>query len=523
MAVPDSPLDAPEPDEAAWERPPPAPAPEIPRELRQFLTLAGGHVLIIRGPPGSGKSTLATELIEPIDGQRVVVSTSDPDPLPLTPGPSDRRRRPPIVRLSQSGNGRAERSARDGRAGPLLAVGPMDEEDESERPPWVDELVSRLEASDRAFVVVDPWTPTTLPAAGRSGGGEGPVPVADREIQALRSALRGTPVQLILVGDAELLDQSVSTADAIVETGFDTLPGGRIRMLQLRKMRGIPIGTTEYPYSLADGRFRCAIPFPSNFRPPVAPPDPAPGDRAGYLWPGSNAWARVFGWLRLGAVSGVELGEEVPDDVVPALTLPLVAHALNAGGRVLWVPQSSTLPEKMVESLAGWVPEETVANGLRILSAGGDESHPMLRRTLLPLRVPAARAAPSEVGTLPRVAPSFTEGLRFLKETGAGHPAVFVLAFDGLRAVASVTGAQYDPATFPVLVARYAELPGFHGFGLARAGDPLSVAARGISDIRLRLDARHGRLFLTGLRPETVPQLLSWEPGDPRYRLTPMI
>jgi hypothetical protein len=523
MAVPDPPLDAPERDEAAWERPPPSPAPEIPRELRQFLTLSGGHVLIIRGPPGSGKSTLATELIEPIDGQRVVVSTSDPDPVPLTPGPTDRHRRPPILRLSQSGDDRTEQGARDGRGGPLLAAGPVDEEEASARPPWVDELVARLAATDRAFVVVDPWTPTTLPATGRSGGGEGVSPVADREIQALRSAFRGTPVQLILVGDGELLDQSVSTADAIVETGFDALPGGRIRMLQLRKMRGITIGTAEYPYSLADGRFRCAIPFPSNFRPPLAPPDSAPGERAGYLWPGSNAWARVFGWLRLGAVSGVELGDGVPDNVVPALSLPLVAHTLLAGGRVLWVPPSSTLPEKMVESLAGWVPEESVANGLRILCAGGDESHPLLGRTLLALRAPPARAIPTEVGTLPRVAPSFTEGLRFLKETGAGRPAVFVLAFDGLRAVASLTGAQYDPATFPVLVARYAELPGFHGLGIARAGDPLSVAARGISDIRLRLDAKHGRLFLTGLRPETVPHLLSWEPGDPRYRLSPMI
>ncbi|MCI4320245.1 MAG: ATP-binding protein [Thermoplasmata archaeon] len=510
-------------DEESRERPPAQGAPEIPRELRQFLALAGGHVLIIRGPPGSGKSTLATELIDPIDGQRVVVSTSDADQVPATPGPSDRRRRPPILRLSQSENGRIDHHSRDDRGGPMLAAGAVDDASEPLRPPWVDELVARIGTTDRAYVVVDPWMPTTPLPTGRSAGGEGASPVADREIQALRSALRGTPVHLILVGDTEVLHQSVSTADAIVETGFDALPGGRIRVLQLQKMRGVTIGTAEYPYSLADGRFRCAIPLPSNFRPPVAPPDPAPAERPGYLWPGTNAWARVFGWLRLGAISGLELGELVPDDVIPALVLPFVAHTLRTGGRVLWVPLPSTVPERMVDTLSGWMPEQTVATGLRVLSAGGEESHPLLKSTLLPLRVPAARAASAEAGTVARVAPSFTEGLKFLKETEAGHAAVFLLAFDGLRAVAALTGAQYDPATFPVLVARYAELPGFHGLGISRAGDPLSQAARGIADLRLRLDGKHGRVFVTGLRPETAPHLLSWEPGDPRYRLDPMI
>ncbi len=125
-------------------------------------------------------------------------------------------------------------------------------------------------------------------------------------------------------------------------------------------------------------------------------------------------------------------------------------------------------------------------------------------------------------GTATRVAPAFAEAIRFLQGTETGRPAVFVLSFEGLRAVAAVTGVQYDPATFPLVAASYLRLPGFHAVVTARADNPLAATSEGIQDTSLRADSLYGRVFLSGIRPGTLPFILSWDEGDARYKLVPM-
>jgi hypothetical protein len=120
------------------------------------------------------------------------------------------------------------------------------------------------------------------------------------------------------------------------------------------------------------------------------------------------------------------------------------------------------------------------------------------------------------------VAPAFGDALRFLAETPEGGPKLLVLSYDGLRAVAAVTGVAYDPATFPLVVARYAQVPGFHGVGVSHVGDPMSLASRNAAESVIQFDIKLGQLFLTGIRPDTVPHALRWTTTDELYRLIPM-
>ena len=346
----------------------------------------------------------------------------------------------------------------------------------------------------------------------------------EEELREIRTLLRGAPVHLILFVEDDLAEARVSGVDGVVETGYDPLADGSIRLLTLQKLHGVPLAATRYPYTLAGGRFRCATPLPSNYHPPIGPPNPYPPAREGYIWPGSADFAAAFGWLREGATTALELDPTIPDYFISCVTTPIVTHVLTVGGRVVWIPQPIALHQAIVQVLIHWVPGPRLTEGLRILSAAGaEQDDPLTRSELLSFQSSStggreARARPEERST-----PTFLDAVSFLRGVSPGKPALYMLPFDGLRALATVTGNVYEPATFPILTARLAQLPGFHGFGVARSDDPLAVSARGSTETVLRVDGRHGRIFLSGIRPRTAPYVLSWMEGDEKYRLVPMM
>jgi hypothetical protein len=499
----------------------PPPLALLPHELRTFLALPGTNVLLVRGPAGSGKSTLCADLLLQLGGTRVLVAprgdTLDTRlPAGIASGSAGPIHFVPLEsRHSSDGSALSE--------GHVLAAGPFgaDRSETPGRPRWVEQVLDLIPSNEPSFVVVDHWTPRSPPSDDSKLGPSSPGLEAEKEVQGLRTALRGSDTHLILVIESGKIDPPLSSMDGAIETGFETVSKAQVRTLTLRKLRGVGIGAKQVPYTLADGRFRCIEPVAAGFQPPLGPPDLAPSERSGYIWPGSEAFASVFGWLQYGALTSLELGEGVPDYVPLQATFPLVAHTLLTGGRVVWVPLPTSLPEVLVTSLSRWTAPEVLSSGLRILSAGGDEDHPLLGRMLLPLTRAAARVDPSP-GTAARVAPFFAEGLKFLQGTPAGKPALYVLSLDGLRAVAAVTGVHYDPATFPLIVARYAQIPGFHGFAVRPSNDPLAAPLQGGAQTLIRAEAKLGRVFLTGTRPETVPHALSWEGEDYRFSLLPM-
>lgn len=493
---------------------------ELPEELRAYLGLPGGHALILWGPTGTGKTTLAVELLRELKGSLILVTPAGIGPDERLAAPVGRGAGPSILHLNLPSSRDEARPPIVG-TGPILAAGFFRGSAASERPQWIERIVQAVDGAERAYIVVDHWRPGPSAPGGPRREDRELASTADSEVQALRVALEGHRAHLILLADLSPSDDPISSVDGAIETGYEALPKGRIRLLTLQKLRGVPIGgSTQYPYTLEHGRFRCTLPMPQGFRPAVAPPEPSPEQRPGAFWPGSRALAQAFGWLGYGSFSSVQLGEGIPDYVVTTIATPLVAHALAIGGRVVWVPLPSCLPEESAEELLRWLPKEALVAGLRFLSAGGDERNPILDRILLDL--PALPGPTAASGSAPRVGPAFTGAFKFLAETPPGRPALFVLSMDGLRAVAAVTGAHYDAATFPLVVARYAKLPGFHGMTFAPEGDPLGSSARGHAERVVRADFRHGRVFLTGVRPETLPYVMEWSASDPTLRLIRM-
>src|SRR5580658_6858196 len=258
---------------------------ELPTELLEYLSYPGSNVLLVWGPTGSGKSSLSAELLKSLNGSLVLVTPggigADGRLAELIGQTPDSR----ILHVSSHGEGHAKSGADDQGGGRLFAAGLFEGESASARPAWVQNITGQLSPTEPSYIVVDHWRPGSQALDGTRGDSLSRSASADRDIQTLRVALEGTASHLILLADMGAHDDPISSADGAIETGYEALPAGRIRVLTLHKLRGVQIKAAQYPYSLAEGRFRCALPLPPDFRPPTSPPDTPVGDRQGYLWP----------------------------------------------------------------------------------------------------------------------------------------------------------------------------------------------------------------------------------------------
>ncbi len=196
---------------------------------------------------------------------------------------------------------------------------------------------------------------------------------------------------------------------------------------------------------------------------------------------------------------------------------------LRVGGRVVWIPPAPSSPGRVLDLVRPWVPANTVADGLRVLSdSGPDPNDGDLCGISLPIRRAAAPNPDPDGAVASPVRPLFREPYEFLRRTPPWRPALYAVSLDGLDAVAATGGATLTPSTYPATVGAYARLPGFHGIGFGATDHPLTRALVSSVDTQVRVEERFGRTVLFGVRPRTNPYLLDWAERGGRYSLVPL-
>jgi hypothetical protein len=307
-----------------------------------------------------------------------------------------------------------------------------------------------------------------------------------------------------------------SMADAVVHLGWLDWEGPPVRLAVVEKLGASHTLSPRQLFTLDGGEFRAPPPLPAGFAPPTAPLDPDPEPTAPTLWPGSSAFAAAFGRLPYHGITGLVLGDTVPNALAEAFWLPVVAHAVATGGRAFVIPPVSTTAGDLWERLTVVAPPAALRSRVRILSPVarvGGGAVPAEVRMPLPGR-------PS--GSPPRRAPSESQlplATRFLEGVAPGRPALYLVALDGLRAVAAAGRLDLDPSRLPGTMAAIVRLPRLHAFGVGREGDPLIAAFAPSLRRHLRLELREGHLTVFEPGAHGAAYLVDWPGTDGRYRL----
>jgi KaiC/GvpD/RAD55 family RecA-like ATPase len=499
----------------------------VPPEVDAFLALEGPQSLLIRGPPGTGKTSLAVGLLERYHGRRMFV-TSRVDPLQL-------RRQFPWLREADDdpatsvaiidsfgSEGSISSSARVvARAHEILTEPTLMSVDPATEflwlPPSVQEALGHVDEEHPTLLVFDSWDALVEQFLGSPTAREAHVPDRASVERFLLRRVHAAGAHLILVVEREGPSHLDYLVDGVVSTGSQFVDERLERWLTLQKLRRIRIEEGLYPFTLDGGRFECIELHPERWpSDPVTPPaDPAPVP--GSLWPGNASFAADFGRLPVGQLTVIEVDSHLPESCERRLVMPMLFHALSAGGRVVFTPSPTFRAEEIYDLVASVIPRRVMRERLRIFCV---EARPARRPEVSHLLF--TRANPTV--DLAQEVPVHTEAEEFLSVPAPeGRANLFIDSIANLRAFARSVGSDLSPVTLPATMQHFLTLAPCAGVVVGCTNDPALDSLLGLAGLHVRVRERHGRAVVYGVRPRTGTFVLTQPKppsvGGPSYEL----
>ena len=487
----------------------------LPEELLKFLDLPGPQTLLVRGPPGSGKTTLSLALLEAFHGDKFLVTSRVPNREINREFPwlgNNGSRHIEVVDTSEMEESvhdiaRVINQAREY----LLLPEPTREDREFAKflwlPPPLQDTWARLRPPTPALIVIDSWDALVEQFLADEGHSEGPVPDRDQIERLLIRRMSRTPAHLVFIrerDDQTALDYLVN---AVVVTDRTSKNDRLERWMTLMKLRGVRIENPVYPYTLESGRFESILPLRPYAELRSGPPDPEPDAMPSHIWPGARVFADNFGRLAFGKTTLLEMDTEVSGRVADVIVLPMVAHVLRQGGRVVMLPLSSQTPRDCYEMLNGAVPKERFLSHCRFVLAPGPipPSSTEMWETVLPVARASERPTPATLLE--------SEAIRFLREgASARTPGLLVVSVSGFISFVSSLGMRVTTETAARVAEAYQpairDVP-VHAVIVAREEPELVAPLRVTAAVRVAVGIRQGRVFLHGIVPWTPSFVLT--------------
>jgi hypothetical protein len=497
---------------------------DLLEHIEGFLAGASPQTLLITGASGTGKSTLLQTIIPRLKGPRLFLAYRSESPEGGRAWPAAAERAPVSILFVDPETPNPE-GGEGAPAGPEVSMSfaPAVLQSGESLPSPIIEAFARLAASGGGYLLVDSWDPSSEAAFRAQASDHGSVRTFETTTPSLRSQVGRVPVRTILALSGDPDPELISLADGIIDLGWETVEGFSLRVVLVPKLRRTPVPQTRYLYALEHGTFYCPPQLPQGFHPPIGPPDPDPGPVDGTIFPGSRAFADAFGRLRVHGITGLGISPRFPANLADVFLIPLVAHTLNAGGRVVWFPALASGPSRICAQLAPFVPGDFIRERLRILTAAkGDAGLGDLRSVALPARGDRPEGYGARPVSESPTAPIFPDAYDFLVANPAGRTSLVAISLEGFKALAGIAGIALDPATFFLRISAYQHLPGRHAVSFGLASDPLMQAMMPIMETYIRVEERYGRTVLFGERPRTSPYLLDWTDPNGRYTLVPL-
>jgi KaiC/GvpD/RAD55 family RecA-like ATPase len=476
------------------------PPPEwLPPELARFLSGTAPQTFTVRGPPGAGKTTFALAVLEQFNGYRAFVSAR-------VPRASILRDHPWVTPTAKGGVDIVESLRfRGGPDLPGLRVGQLRDALQARASDLVEltqvlrlprELEESLAAHNHRpkLVTIDSWEAWVENTLGSS-----PMaldePTTRWELErSLLDVFRDAGIHTMLIVEREdraRLDYVTDGALSLTVTESD---GRAERWISFQKLRGTPLSSLSYPFTLEAGRFHCIQPAPLHAVGAPVPDDPDPGPGMPGLWPGSTALATRFGRLPIPGASLFEADGETPVRLLWRFIVPIIAASLRSGGRVAVRPPIHLSSQEIWKSLERVRADSNVEAGLRILSSETESTLPGTPDGPF-LRV-AGEGLPDARRAVDRL-----DSAGFFRSSLPANARSLVVIF--VDSPFEPTGAPAGPEPFMALAGLARRSGSVATVLVARTGDAFIQPIRARASLHLLFHSSRGQYFLTGIRPWT--------------------
>jgi len=479
----------------------------LPEELTQYMERDPSRSLLIRGEAGTGKTTFALTLLTAFPGHRIYLSNR----VPLAELEQDYpwlRSEGTEIHIVEGAKGsdRLRETARSIRQSGKLVDLRRDLEvaEELWLPDSVTDAYSRVPPGERGMIVIDSWDALVERYIGPSTDGPGRLPDRAEIERILMGLMERARVQLVLVAEREQSSQLDYLVDGVVSCSTLHDEGRLERWVHLKKLRGVRITHSSYPFSLDGARFQCIAPLRGLSLPVLSSPEPDPDPTPGGLWPGSVRFAEDFGRLAFGRATLIETDLDVPAEAVILFLTPIFSQVASQGGRALHILPPRASPESVLHAYRAICSPEEFVDRVRIFSPlraprkGSNAA--ILDRVVLPALGPVSE------DTTPRM----REGTDFLAEGVAnGRTGLVAVWLTGLEHASVGAPNPYTRQNVPVILERVLEIGNLHAVMVGPTNDPFTETLREMASIRIQMRAKHGRVFIYGLAPPTPPLVLA--------------
>ncbi|MFP4171157.1 MAG: gas vesicle protein GvpD P-loop domain-containing protein [Methanomassiliicoccales archaeon] len=399
---------------------------KTPSEILDFLRATGGHSLLIKGKAGTGKTTLALQMIEELSGEQVdyYLSTrvSDESLYRQFPWLREKARRNQILKAGKTFLTKSRpRKKEEGEQTHVLraAKNLLNAFSQSESEPTVvrselQKLEGQIEAGELGEDEEEDGFPVDY-----EGGSvvldfgimlpelelaydltESHLPkrtlVVMDSIEALSEKYGITAARIMNTLQRDLVENSETNLVYVMESWENTqldylgdgvivlesgeVNGRRTREMSIQKLRGSKIERWKYMFTLLDGRLRAFEPVSPRLPKEMDPHYPVKDPSKRTVSSGNESMDQVFGGFPRGEVTLLEIGRDVPQEVIRRVELSLVADFVSKMRGVMWFPMYSMDYSFFNDQMVQMVDEDMIAKSLRVLYRGrySDRALPFL-------------------------------------------------------------------------------------------------------------------------------------------------
>jgi KaiC/GvpD/RAD55 family RecA-like ATPase len=510
-----------------------------PVELLNFFRSSGGHSLLIKGDAGTGKTTLALQLIEELSEEQpdyyLSTRVSDEALFRQFPWLEEKAKRNDVLKAGKAFLSKTKAPTFKGMedykhdstlkvAKDLLRV--LGKNDSS--PMVVRSELLKLEGQIESGEIEGDGSDTMMGEVTDEGVvldigvmlpelelaydmAEANLPdktfIVMDSIDALAEHYGISPQKIMNTLQKDLVEHSGTNVTYVMETAekniYDYLGDGvvrlynlhkegrRVRELIIEKLRGQQITRWKYPFTLVDGRLRVFetnwFTMPDELGPHLPVNDPAPDVAS----TGNASMDLEIGGLRKGSVILLEIGENVPQDIVRSIEYSLISDFLSKRRGVIWFPEFAVNYETLERHMRKMVSKEALNGCVRVL-----DNSPMEKSYEFVSVIEGSDAAQD----------LRLNSLRFMLARSAVEPYLSILGFDSLEAL-------YGPGVLPDTFMHLEAMKRSGNVVLAEATTScgslrqLSHQAR----IHLKLESLAGTVMLCAQKPLTPYYYLDFE------------